>query len=265
MEFTLYKLNFKSGKSYIGQTLKTIEHRLRQHRNAARRGSPLWVHRAWRDFGDPQVQTLGNYNSQNELNEAEIKAIVEHNTMTPNGYNISAGGDNAPSKNPIVAKKISNLAKGRKHSEDTKKKLSLLIKKRWNDPEYRKKVKAGLKRAWSSKMRKKRSIWAKQMNRERIESGWKMPETALEKMRGRKVSEETRKRMSLSAKKRIRSPYSKKRCEEISERVKKDWKNSELRENRINSIKKAWTDERRKSFSDEIKKKYALGLRKKRT
>ena len=235
---------------------------MQQHRQAVNRGSKFWVHRAWRDFGEPKIEILGKYESQEDLNDAEIKAILEFNTLVPNGYNISTGGYNAPSKNPIVAKKISKLAKGRKHTKKTKDKLSRLLKERWKDPDYRENISKRLKKAWTPEMRAERSDWAKKMNEDRIKSGWKMPEEALKKMKGRTCSEETRRQMSESAKKRIRVPPSKKTRKKLSENAKAAWQNKSITEKRVKAIRAAWTPEKKAEFAKKVKQNYAEGKRK---
>jgi hypothetical protein len=125
----LYMLNFSNGKSYIGLTTKKVEKRVDNHRRAALlNNSQLAVHKAWRKYGSPCVKVLvitENYC----LPELEIRAIEAYNTLVPNGYNLSYGGDTSPMLNPMVANKVS-LAnkgqkaafKGRKHTEESKEK-----------------------------------------------------------------------------------------------------------------------------------------------
>jgi hypothetical protein len=140
--------------------------------------------------------------------------------------------------------------------------MSKRSKALWKDPEYRKKVSAGLKKAWTPEKRKERAEWAKKMNAERIASGWEMPEEALKKMRGRICSEETRRKMSESAKKRIRVPPSKKTCKKLSENAKAAWQNKSITEKRVKAIKAAWTPEKKAEFAKKVKQNYAEGKRK---
>lgn len=239
MKYRLYKLTFESGKCYIGQTIGKIKTRMVRHRQGVKWGSKLAVHNAWRKYGEPKFEIIGEYESQEDLHQAEIKAIKEYNTLIPNGYNISKGGDTAPSKNPIVAAKISELAKGRSHTKKTKKLLTKKLKERWQDPEYQEKVSKGLKKAWTPEMKKERSKFFKEMWARRKAEGWKMPESTKEKLRNKTFSEETLKKMSEAAKKRVRKPMTQEQCQAISERVKKDWQNKELSERRIKAIRKA--------------------------
>lgn len=199
---TLYRLTFESGKVYIGQTVRKMKTRLSQHRLASRSGSMLPVHCAWRAHGDPALDIIGTYDSEDDLHAAEIAAIIEHNSVCPNGYNLSAGGTTAPSKNPEVAAKIGAKATGRKHKDTAQ--FVAISKAHWLDPEYRKKVSDGLKASWTEEGRKAAG------DRARARKGlYPRSEETKAKLRAAKanMSAETRRKMSESAKLRIRQPW----------------------------------------------------------
>lgn len=85
-----------SGKRYVGQTINAIESRLGGHVcSALRQGSELPFHRAIRLYGidDFEVTLLEECDSIDNLNSAEVKWIAEFNTLAPNGYNCTTGGD----------------------------------------------------------------------------------------------------------------------------------------------------------------------------
>lgn len=125
----LYSLEFSNGKKYIGITEKTIEKRYDNHRRSSVfNDSPLIVHKAWRKYGAPVVKVMV-IAEDDYLSELEIKAIKHFNTLAPNGYNLSYGGDVSPMLNPMVAAKVSQalkgrpaIFKGRKHTEASKQK-----------------------------------------------------------------------------------------------------------------------------------------------
>jgi len=219
--FTLYRLTFSSGKVYIGQTSRPFKVRMNAHRTAANRGSMLPVHCAWRAHGEPTAEVLCTLNTQDELNAAEVATIKALNTLSPHGYNISLGGDMAPSKNPEVAAKIAAKAKGRKHKD-----VQMWVessKAKWKDPEYREKVAAGVDAFWTEERRAKvsersKSFWAK-----RKAEGWTVPEETREKLRKKVVTDETRAKMSESAKKRERKPQSDATRKKRSEMMKAIW------------------------------------------
>jgi len=96
-----------NGKCYVGQTIQDFNRRIKNHKS-----SRTLIGNALRKYGiDNFIKTLIEVPAE-ELNELEIKYIKEHNSISPNGYNLTYGGDKPPSH------------KGLKRSEETKKKLS---------------------------------------------------------------------------------------------------------------------------------------------
>ncbi len=259
---TLYKLTFSSGKCYIGQTTRKLSTRISQHRQSAiRGGSQLPVHCAWRKYGEPEIEVVGEHCSDEELHRAEIKAIADHGSLAPNGYNVSFGGDTAPSKSPSVAAKIAEKAKGRKHSDDVKAEMSDGLKERWKSDEYRSKVSTGLKATWDDDRRKATSERLKAFWDKRKSEGWEMPESHKKNLRGREVSEETRRKMSDSAAGKKKAPRSTETCSKIAKNTSESWRDPEIRSLRSEAISKAlkekyanMTEEEKKAFSDTRKR-----------
>ena len=218
---TLYKLVFASGKAYIGQTIRTMNARIAQHRQSARNGSLLPVHCAWRKHGEPVVSVVAEFETQAELHAAEKTSIIAVGTLAPHGYNVSYGGDTAPSTNPDVAAKISQKAKGRKYKDTTA--WSNASTETWKNEEYRKKVSEGLKATWNDERRLATSKRIKAFWKSRKESNWKVPESTKQKLAQRVVSQETREKMSASAKARKREPFSAETRKKMSENTKRIW------------------------------------------
>lgn len=107
MDAALYKLTFASGKSYVGLTTEGIATRLAGHRKAAfKKNSKLAVHNAWRKHGEPEVELLW-FGDLELIRELEVDAIIYFGCRVPGGYNISSGGEVAPSKSPEARAKIS--------------------------------------------------------------------------------------------------------------------------------------------------------------
>ncbi|MNO83882.1 hypothetical protein D3C76_752080 [compost metagenome] len=247
---TLYKLTFKSGKSYVGQTIRKLKVRIAAHRNAARIGSKLAVHCAWRSHGEPEIEILGEFQSHAELHAAEIEAIVTHKTLSPNGYNIGHGGETAPSKNPDVAKRISERLKGKKHTDTAQ--FHKALKKRWSDPEGREKMLEGMRTCWTVSMKMAASERAKIRWEQRKQEGWTMPESQKEKLRNKNISDETRSRMSESAKRRGPNPVSDESRIKMSENAKRSWNDAKIRDKRLKSLKASFESEER---SEKLKRK----------
>lgn len=87
----IYKYTSPSGKSYIGQTTRSLRERA-GHNGKLYKGS-YEFYRAIKKYGfyNFEVEILAEVPKQ-QLDKAEIKYIQLFNTLIPNGYNISAGG-----------------------------------------------------------------------------------------------------------------------------------------------------------------------------
>ena len=87
----IYMFTSPSNKSYIGQTIQSLEARRSQHVHS--KGCRL-LHHAIVKYG------INNFKCEvltecpdDELNENEAFFIRKYNTLTPNGYNLTTGGD----------------------------------------------------------------------------------------------------------------------------------------------------------------------------
>lgn len=254
----IYKLTFRSGKSYIGQTVRSLTTRITAHRNAASTGSTLAVHCAWREHGSPSVQVLVDSDDATDLHRMEMQLIADHGTRSPGGYNISEGGDTSPSKSPDVAAKIALKATGRKWSEEKKLQMAQSMRERWKDPEYRARVSASLSSGWTDE---RRVAVGKRLSA--ISAGRKLSHETKQKLREKIVSDETRHRMSEAAKRRgpptkaqaasVRKlkgaklgPYSEERKMAAAAGVKAAWADPEKRERLVAARKAAWETRRAK-------------------
>jgi len=254
---TLYKLTFESGKSYIGQTVRTMNTRIAQHkRSAMNGGSPLPVHCAWRKHGAPSIEIIGEFETHEELHKAEIDAIANHNTLAPHGYNVCLGGETAPSKSPSVAAKISAKAIGRKATAETIAILSSSSKSSWESPEYREKVSSGLKSAWTDDMRKAAGERSKARWEKRKAEGWVMPESQKKKLSDCIVTQETRQKMSAAAKGKKKAPRTDATRKKLSLSVAASWKDPEINEKRSAAISSA-LKEKYANMSEEDKLEFS--------
>jgi len=87
------------GKKYIGQTKKTFDHRMKQHKNSATAGEgkkkchATAVGRAIRKHGwDNMVKEVILECPNEELDANEIRLIAENKALYPDGYNLTTGG-----------------------------------------------------------------------------------------------------------------------------------------------------------------------------
>lgn len=154
--YVIYKHTSPSGKSYIGQT-NNRQRRERQHRNRieCRAFASAIKKYGWANF---EHSILEENLTLEEANIKEQFYIAEHNTIFPNGYNLTSGGFNCMyteetrklqsharknyyNHNPDAIKfigdihrgktmthesrlKISNSSKGRQVSDQTRSKIS---------------------------------------------------------------------------------------------------------------------------------------------
>lgn len=124
MSGILYRLDFASGKSYIGVTRASLASRLRRHRYLVRSGSGNAVHEAWRKYGAPAARSLAVVEDR-LLEISEQRAVAAYGTRAPSGYNLTPGGDVSPSLMPEVRRKISVALTGIRRSEKTRALISL--------------------------------------------------------------------------------------------------------------------------------------------
>jgi len=91
MNYLVYKHTSPSGKSYIGIT-KNTKHRETNHKSP-NSGCPAFsaaVQKYGWDSFTHEILLEGL--TLDEANEAEQRLIAEHNTLSPNGYNLTSGG-----------------------------------------------------------------------------------------------------------------------------------------------------------------------------
>lgn len=98
-------------KEYVGQTTKTVEERFNQHK----RGD-LYIDRAIRKRGADMfdIAILKVCYSQEELDYWERHMIRSRDTKSPNGYNMTDGGDNDFSMSAETCAKMSASHMGKK-------------------------------------------------------------------------------------------------------------------------------------------------------
>jgi group I intron endonuclease len=90
-----YKItNSINGLVYIGITSKSIEERWRLHKNWAAWKKPYVLHAAIRDFGALNfvIEHIASAKTFEDLRELEKQLIKQYNSLTPNGYNKTSGG-----------------------------------------------------------------------------------------------------------------------------------------------------------------------------
>lgn len=134
IKMVIYRATNKiNGKQYIGYTSKTLEKRMKIHLYHSRSTHDKHYYyvfaTAIRKYGfeNFQWEILCNCLTIEECYDKEKKLILKHNTLAPNGYNISKGGNGGALFGIAKEKMINSL---RKHYELFKHSSSLTFEQR---------------------------------------------------------------------------------------------------------------------------------------
>ena len=123
---TIYAIRSPSKKWYIGQTVQRLRTRFKQHGQPKRqeKGCRI-IARAFAKYGSDSMElwVLESHVDDVGLNEREVHYIRVCDTMVPNGYNLTPGGERSPMLVPSVRKRS-----------------SVTHKKQWKDPIHRAKM-----------------------------------------------------------------------------------------------------------------------------
>jgi group I intron endonuclease len=127
--------NPENGKCYIGFSKRNLKNRKREHLSAAKKESLKIFHKAIKKWGFENFSWKILAVVENSLKETiEVKAIKVYNTLVPNGYNSTTGGEG-----------------GKEYSEETKRKMSE------RHPNVRGKNNPNFGKRWTDKQRKELS------------------------------------------------------------------------------------------------------------
>ena len=122
----IYKIQNKiDGKSYIGKTVNDVNTRWNEHIRGKDKKS--LIYRAINKYGKDNFEfsIIGTANSMDELNDLERFFIAEFNSLTPNGYNFTKGGDGSLGCIPSIETRMKMcLTRGRDAEDRNIKKLN---------------------------------------------------------------------------------------------------------------------------------------------
>lgn len=140
----VYLVTFPNGKQYVGITTATMEVRKSEHKSRARHGRSFAIHAALNKYVNQEIwEVLKICDSYEEAKELEKKYIKDLKTMSPNGYNLTQGGDGIKGKvftdeqrkrlseahkgyvmPQSVVDKIANSNRGKRRSDEAKARMS---------------------------------------------------------------------------------------------------------------------------------------------
>ena len=87
----IYKITSPSGKAYMGQTMRSFEQRIKEHKMPSS-GCPLIKRAIDKYGGEMKYEIIEDNIPHKQLDEREIYWIKELNSLAPNGYNCNSGG-----------------------------------------------------------------------------------------------------------------------------------------------------------------------------
>lgn len=110
--------------------------------NARRKNKTFAVHSAIRKYGQEsiEVETLASADDWGLLAAMEISAIAKHGTYSPEGYNLTRGGEGMLDLSPESRLKKSAALTGRVLSQESRKKISAAASKQMQSTELREKL-----------------------------------------------------------------------------------------------------------------------------
>lgn len=123
--FLIYKYTSPSGKSYIGQTCRP-KRRIIEHKRMLSECTAL--SRAIQKYGYDNFiyEVIAENLTIEEANLLEEQFIREHNTLSPNGYNLKFGGLNFKCSEETI-QKMSKSKKGVSFTDEHKQNISLAL------------------------------------------------------------------------------------------------------------------------------------------
>ncbi|AGE53642.1 GIY-YIG catalytic domain-containing endonuclease [Acanthocystis turfacea Chlorella virus GM0701.1] len=120
----IYMLTSPSNKSYIGQTIRSIEERFKEHQKSS--SNCVAIYGAIQKHGWDNFEKHWYEVPEEELNQHEELMVEVLGTLVPDGYNMKEGGGNGKMCEE-VKKKISESLTGRTLSDDHRQNLSIAL------------------------------------------------------------------------------------------------------------------------------------------
>lgn len=107
----VYKLTSPSGKSYVGISKYSIARRILWHKSEGSCCHAIKAAIKKYGFKNFKKEVLHSNVLLSDLPDLEVKEIASHQTLAPNGYNLTKGGEYNPMDEPATRMKISKAKK----------------------------------------------------------------------------------------------------------------------------------------------------------
>lgn len=147
-------INKVTNKCYIGKTTIGYEKRFNKHKEHARNKVNRRLYDSMNHHGinNFKVELLCTCTSLEDMNSKEILAIKQYNSLIPNGYNMTLGGDGgytlskwSEDDRKALYKRQAEKRKGTKRTDEQKSRMSDAQKGKYISPEQREKIAMSLK------------------------------------------------------------------------------------------------------------------------
>ena len=140
--YKVYKItNSVNDKVYIGIT-ENLRTRWNIHKSHVRNKLNRPLYNAMNKYGIDKfkITTICSTKTREDMGIIEQQLIKEHNTMAPNGYNLTTGGEMAYTVSEETREKQRQRSLGRTHTKESRQKMSESLKGRVVSKETRQRI-----------------------------------------------------------------------------------------------------------------------------
>jgi group I intron endonuclease len=241
--------NVMNNKVYIGQTIKTLRERKKEHIFSALYGIDTYFYSAIKKYGKENfkwkvIEKIYNKKQLDNKEKYWIRFYKSNNSEY--GYNLTSGGKSGGHLNESTRNKIGSRHKGKIVSEETRTKMSLAQKGRIISEETRKKM--SLSRIGTHRSPECCKNISEGKKAKHLVNSPERRKQISEFNKGKHLSEETKKKISLANTGRKFPP-------EFGEKISKANKGRKLSKEQIEFLRKINTG---KHHSEETKRKIGL-------
>ena len=178
-----------NGKIYIGQTIRPIQKRLKEHKKG--KIGCRAIYNAIKKYGWQNFKKDWYDCPDEDLNFDEDLMVQEMKTLSPNGYNLKEGGGNGKLSEE-TKQRIGEANRGRSHTEESRQKMSESQLGRTHDDKTKQKI-GDVQRGISKSEDHRQHISEARLG---ISLSDKTRQKIGDANRGRTCTEETRQKMS---------------------------------------------------------------------
>jgi group I intron endonuclease len=233
----LYKLTSPTGKSYIGISLKAMESRWSKHVEHALGKRTGALYNALRKYGPDSFtrMVLAEEENWDRLCDMEVQAIREHGTKTPNGYNMTDGGEGHVGPMTTEARANVSIAQKKRYQRQDQRDRLLEVGRIAREASHQRRLaRQAVKRAKSAEYLSSPAF--KQFHGNLVRSALARPEIRAKLMecaRARAGNTEWRAKISATKTGQKIGPCSEQRKQRIAEARRREWADPVMRAKRL--------------------------------